>query len=144
MTPTTPSGWYSTLAAWFSIAMPLGTRRGLSTEWACLAAQSRCRIVLTISSVASSSGLPVSSCTSCASRPMYLVMCDFHASSRSRRSGQPSPAHHVAASRARRTAAATSRSPSTPNVASTSPVAGFRDSKVSRTVPQPGTVGVIA
>ena len=38
--------------------MPDGTRRGRSTDAACFAAQSRCRIVLTISSVASSSGLP--------------------------------------------------------------------------------------
>ena len=74
---------------------------------------------------------------------MYRVRWDFQASSRSRRSCQPSPAHHVAASRARRTAAATSRSPSMGYVASTSPVAGFTDSNVSRTAPQEGAVGEI-
>jgi len=61
MTPTTPSGWYSTVAAWFSIARPLATRRDLSTEWACLAAQS--------------AGLPVAARTApgaCGSWPLEL------------------------------------------------------------------------
>src|SRR5487761_1810884 len=44
MTPTTPSGRYSTVAAWFSMAIPLGTRRGFSTERACRAAQVHDRV----------------------------------------------------------------------------------------------------
>ena len=144
MTPMTPSGWYSSMAEWLYISSPLGTRCGFSTERACRAAQSRCRIVLMISSVASSSGLPVSSCTCRASRPMYLVRCDFQASSRSLRSSKPSPAHHAAASLARRTAAATSRSPSTGKVASTSPVAGLTDSNVSLAAPHAGVAGDVA
>ncbi len=62
---------------------------------------------------------------------MYLVRYDFQASSRSRRSFQPRPAHHVAASRARRTAASTSPGPHTGKLAITSSVAGFTVSKVA-------------
>ena len=61
---------------------PLRTRRGRSTRRALRAAQSMCTIASRISSWASASGLPVSVCTSSASRPMYRVMCDFQASSR--------------------------------------------------------------
>jgi len=84
-----------------------------------------------ISSFASSSGLPVSSCTSCASRSRYLVRCDFQASSRIRRPAQPSPAHHAAASRARDTVASTSAAVCTGKLAITSSVAGFTVSNVS-------------
>ena len=84
-----------------------------------------------ISSVASSSGLPVSSCTSWASRGMYLVRCDFQASSLARRPDQPSPAHHAAAWPAWATAASTSLRPCTGKVASTSPVAGFTVSSIA-------------
>ncbi len=84
-----------------------------------------------ISSWASASGLPVSVCTSSASRPMYLITCDFQASSRCRRSFQLSPAHHSAAAWARATVAATSASLQTGKVAMTSEVAGFSVSKVS-------------
>ena len=92
MTPTTPSGWYSTVDAWLMAASPLRTRRERSTRRACLAAQSMCTMARMISSLASSSGLPVSSCMSWASRPMYLIRCDFQASSRiRRRTSQPGP-----------------------------------------------------
>jgi hypothetical protein len=111
-------------------ASPLRTRRGRSTRRACRAAQSMCTMARMISSVASSRGLPVSSCTSWASRLMYLVRCDFQASSLIRRPAQPSPAHHTAASRAWATAASTSRRPCTGKVASTSPVAGFTVSSI--------------
>ena len=68
---------------------------------------------------------------------MYRVRCDFQASSRSRRSAKESPPHQAAAVRARRTARLTSRCPSIPYVASTSPVAGLTDSNVSRDCPTP-------
>src|SRR6266568_964834 len=120
-------------------ASPLRTRRGRSTRRACRAAQSMCTMARMISSLASSSGLPVSSCTSWARRPMYLVRWDFQASSRIRRPGQPSPAHQTAASRAAATAASTSRRPCWGKVASTSPVAGFTVSSIvtSKASPAP-------
>ncbi len=62
---------------------------------------------------------------------MYLVRCDFHASSLIRRPDEPSPAHHTAASRAAATAASTSRLPCWGKVASTSPVAGFTVSSIA-------------
>ena len=112
-------------------ASPLRTRRGRSTRRACLAAQSMCSTARMISSLASSSGLPVSSCISWASRAMYLTRYDFHASSRMRRPDQPRPDHHAAASRAAATAASTSRRPCTGKVASTSPVAGLTVSSIA-------------
>ena len=134
MTATTPSGWYSSKEVWFTDSSPLRTRRGPSTREAFFAAQSRCRIASTISSLASPSGLPVSWCTSSDSRLRYRVRYDFQASSRSRRSFASSPAHHAAASRARCTAASTSAGPYTGKVAITSPVAGLP----CRTWPLPG------
>ena len=62
---------------------------------------------------------------------MYLMMCDFQASSRDCLSFQDRPAHHAAAWWARSTASATSSSPKTGKVAMTSDVAGFSVSKVS-------------
>src|SRR5579875_3062786 len=109
---------------------PLRTRRGPSTRRAFFAAQSMCTIASRISSWASSTGLPVSAWTSSASRMMYLVRYDFQASSRIRRSFQPSPDHHPAAARARATAWLTSSSPQTGKVATGSDVAGFSESKV--------------
>src|ERR1035441_1189507 len=88
MTPMTPSGWYSTVEAWLMAMRPLRTRRAPSTLRAFLAAQSICTIARMISSWASASGLPVSVCTSSASRAMYLVMWDFQARSRVCRSFQ--------------------------------------------------------
>ena len=111
-------------------ASPLRTRRARSTRRACRAAQSMCSTAVMISSLASSSGLPVSSCISWASRPMYRTRYDFQASSRMRRPDQPSPAHQLAASRAASTAASTSRRPWTGKVASTSPVAGLTVSSI--------------
>jgi hypothetical protein len=106
-------------------SMPLRTRRDRSTDLACRAAQSMCTAARMISSFASSSGLPVSSCISCASRPMYRTMCDFQASRRICRSDQLSAAHQPPAARAASTAASTSRRPCTGKAPRTSPVAGF-------------------
>ena len=138
MTPTTPSGWYSSVAAWLMATRPLRTRRGRSTRRACRAAQSMCTIASRISSWASASGLPVSVCTSSARRPIYRVICDFQASSRACRSFQDRPAHQDAAWCACSTTAATSSAPNSGKVAITSDVAGLSVSKVS-----PGRAGPV-
>ena len=57
MTPTTPSGWYSSVAAWLMATRPLRTRRGRSTFRALRAAQSMCTIASRISSWASAERL---------------------------------------------------------------------------------------
>jgi hypothetical protein len=62
---------------------------------------------------------------------MYLVICDFQASSLVRRSLAGNPAHQAAARRARTTAAWISCSPQTAKVAMTSEVAGLSESKVA-------------
>jgi len=62
---------------------------------------------------------------------MYLVICDFQASSLVRRSLAGSPAHQAAARRARLTAARISCSPQTAKVAMTSEVAGLSESNVA-------------
>jgi hypothetical protein len=90
-----------------------------------------CTIASRISSWASASGLPVSLCTSSASRPRYLVRCDFQARRRRCRPFQPSSAHRAPAALARATAASTSAAPSTGKLAITSEVAGFTVSKVA-------------
>jgi C4-dicarboxylate transporter len=61
---------------------------------------------------------------------MYLVIWDFQASSRARRSLGDRPAHQAAAWCARSTAASISYSPQTGNVAITSDVAGLSVSNV--------------
>ena len=75
----------------------------------CLAAQSMCTIVSRISSWASASGLPVSVCTSSASRPMYRVRYDFQASSRCLRPSSRAPPTTARPACARSTVASTSR-----------------------------------
>ena len=60
MTPTTPSGWYSTEAAWLASTRVPRTRRGPSTLAALRAAQSRCSTIIRTSMRASASGLPFS------------------------------------------------------------------------------------
>jgi hypothetical protein len=62
---------------------------------------------------------------------MYLVICDFQASSLSRRSFAGKPAHQAAARPARPTAAPISCSPQTGKVAMTSDVAGLSVSNVA-------------
>src|SRR5918999_1245618 len=132
MTPTTPIGWYSSVHFWLMETSPGKTLRGPSTFCACLAAQSRWVIAAIVSIWASASGLPVSSWISSAIRPSARVSEPLKLSSRSRRSFQPSARHQWAASLARSTAARTACSSWTGCLPTTSPVAGLRDSNVSR------------
>src|SRR5918999_4129282 len=132
MTPTTPIGWYSSVHFWLMETSPGKTLRGPSTFCACLVAQSRWVIAAIVSSWASASGLPVSSWISSATRPRERVSEPLKLSSRSRRSFQPSARHQWAASLARSTAARTACSSWTGCLPTTSPVAGLRDSNVSR------------
>ena len=97
-----------------------------------------------ISSWASASGLPVSVCTSSASRARYRVRWDFQASSRCRRCRGVSPAHQAAASCARLTAVFTSASPHTGKVPMTSAVAGLSVSNVAADCAGPGVQVVVA
>ena len=137
MTPTTPSGLYSTVDFWLAMTRPDETRCGPSTFLACLAAQATWSMARAISSWASAIGLPVSACESVASCAMRRVMTLRHVSRCSARSSKLSAPHHCAASRARSTARATSSGPATGWTPTTSPVAGSRDSKVS--TPSAGT-----
>ena len=132
MTPTTPSGRYSTVHAWLAITSPAGTLRRPRTFWAFFAAQAMWSMARLASSVASLCGLPVSWCTTSASWAMRRVITPAHAVRRSARSSNVSPAHHTAASWARATFASTSSAVWTGWVPTTSPVTGLSESKVSR------------
>ena len=87
-----------------------------------------------ISSCASPCGLPVSWCTTSASWAIRRVRTPRHWPSTSLRPSKPRPAHQPAASRARATAASTAAASSTACIPTTSPVAGLRDSSLSRAV----------
>jgi hypothetical protein len=75
---------------------------------------------------------------------MYLVICDFQASSLSRRSFAGNPAHQAAAWCARSTVKWISCSPQTGKVAMTSDVAGFSVSNVSTDLAGPCVQVVVA
>ena len=79
MTPTTPSGRYSTDADWLAISRPEGTLRRLSTFSACPPAQARWSIASAASSMASPCGLPVSWCITSASWASRRVITPFQA-----------------------------------------------------------------
>ena len=131
MTPTTPSGLYSTVAAWLAISRPGETFEGPSTFLACLAAHATWSMARAISSCASAIGLPVSLRDTAASCAMRRVMTLRHVRRISARSSKDRAPHHSASSRPRATAASTSASDATGWTPTTSPLAGFSDSNVS-------------
>ena len=139
MTPITPYGWYSRCEEYSICSSELGTRRGPRTFRACFAAHATWSMAPAHSTIASASGLPVSSCMSAASSVIRLARLDRNRSSRSRRAPNPRPAHQVAAARARSTAAATSAGSATGNRPTSSPVAGLVEtSRPSSTKGRPG------
>ena len=104
----TPSGWYSTYAAWLAITSPLETLRRLSTFSACDAAHARWSMASAASSIASPCGLPVSWCITSASWAIRRVIAPFQVCRCFSRSSKESAPHQAASSRARSTAACTS------------------------------------
>src|SRR4051794_10392946 len=130
----TPRGRYSTVAAWFAITSPLGTRCRPSTFLALAAAQARWSIASPHSSIAPACGLPVSWCTTSASCAIRRARIPRHLSRTSLRWSKPIPAHHSAYSRAHATAASTSSFVEIACTPTTSPVAGLRTSSFSASV----------
>src|SRR3954468_10535904 len=134
MTPMTPRGRYSMLAAWLAISTPLDTLCRPSTFLACDAAQARWSIANPASSIASAWGLPVSWCTTSASCAIRRARIPRHLSSTSLRASKPIPAHHSAHSRAQPTASSTSAFVEIACTPTRSPVPGLRTSSFSWSV----------
>ena len=90
MTPTTPSGLYSTVAAWLAITSPEETFWRPSTFLAFLPAQAMWSSASATSRVASLCGLPVSRCIRSAIWAIRRVITPFQMFSFSARSSKDS------------------------------------------------------
>src|SRR3954470_6831256 len=131
MMPTTPSGWYSRIGFMFDSSSDPETLRGFITRRAFFAAHPRCSSTSVCSMRASTRGLPFSREIRSSSSSRRRARTPAYARSRLPRSSNDNVLHHCDAFRARCTASRTSASPCTGSVATTSPVAGARESNVS-------------